>query len=208
MYEYEKTIQVSDQINSPYTYLKRAFDLIFALLLLVPAVLLVIIFGLAIRLETPGNIFYKQERVGLMGKRIFVTKLRSMYSDAEEKSGPMWATKSDSRVTKVGHFIRQTRIDELPQLFNVIKGEMSFIGPRPERPMFTEEFSKNVPGFEQRLTVLPGLSGLAQIRGGYEATPAEKLADDMEYIRHFGLSQDLKIVFGTLYVVVSGHGAR
>lgn len=146
--------------------------------------------------------------MGLMGKRIYVTKLRSMYSDAELKSGAMWAQKNDARVTKVGSFIRKTRIDELPQILNVLSGEMSLIGPRPERPNFTDEFSESVPGFEKRLTIRPGLSGWAQVNGGYDVTPAEKLADDMYYIEHVSFKLDALIVFKTIKTVFTGDGAR
>nr|WP_242458223.1 sugar transferase [Weissella confusa] len=207
-YEFMAKLQNESPKKSWYISVKRVADFIFALLLFIPALPVVIIFGIAIRLETPGSIFYKQERVGLMGKKIFITKLRSMYADAESKSGAKWADKNDSRITTVGHFIRKTRIDELPQIINVLRGEMSFIGPRPERPNFTEEFSNTVPGFEKRLTITPGLSGLAQIRGGYEATPAEKLKDDLEYINNVSLIQDVRIIIQTIGVVVTGKGAR
>lgn len=120
----------------------------------------------------------------------------------------MWAKKNDARVTKVGHFIRKTRIDELPQILNVLEGSMSFIGPRPERPVFTEQFVNEVPGFEKRLSIKPGLSGLAQIRGGYEATPGEKLIADVEYINNVSLKMDAMILVQTLRVVVTGDGAR
>ncbi|CCF31640.1 Sugar transferase domain protein [Weissella confusa LBAE C39-2] len=143
-----------------------------------------------------------------MGERIFVTKLRSMYTDAEKASGAVWASKNDSRITKIGKFIRKTRVDELPQIWNVLIGNMSLIGPRPERPELTERFSKEVPGFEKRLTVLPGLSGWAQVRGGYESTPKEKLVDDLYYIDHMSLRMDVEIVFKTFLTVLTGAGAR
>lgn len=115
--------------------------------------------------------------------------------------------KNDARVTRVGSFIRKTRIDELPQLFSVLKGDLSLIGPRPERPMFTEEL-KDIPGFEQRLRITPGLSGWAQVNGGYDETPAEKLVDDLYYIDHVGPWLDFKILWMTIKVVITGHGAR
>lgn len=205
---YEKKLQKSVPVQSTYIVIKRFFDFVAALLLSIIAIPIIAFFGLLIKLETPGDVFYRQERVGLMGERIFVTKLRSMYSDAEKKTGAMWAQKNDTRITKVGRFIRLTRIDELPQILNVLTGEMSLIGPRPERPSFTEEFSETVPGFEQRLRIKPGLSGWAQVTGGYESSPAEKLEADIFYINNISLLLDLKIVFMTIKTVVTGEGAR
>lgn len=205
---HEFTEKLDDSFTHEYLPIKRVFDVLFSLILMIPASILIFIFAILVKLETPGKAFYSQERVGLMGQVFRVTKLRSMYSDAEKKSGAMWAKKSDSRVTKIGHFMRKTRIDELPQLWSVIKGDMSLIGPRPERPMFTQQFSEDVEGFEQRLLVKPGLSGYAQVHGGYDDTPAEKLANDMYYINHFGMFTDLMIFFETIRVVVTGDGAR
>lgn len=207
-YNFLKKLSSSNEKRTKYLPWKRFFDLLFSIILAIPAIPIILIFGIAVKIETPGKMFYRQERVGLMGKPIYVTKIRSMYSDAEVKSGAIWATKNDSRVTKVGKFIRKTRIDELPQILNVLMGNMSFIGPRPERFIFTEKFASEVEGFEQRLKVKPGLSGLAQIRGGYEATPSEKLQDDLEYIDKLGFQEDIKIVIGTLEVVLTGRGAR
>ena len=207
-YEYIQKLNEQDVKKSSYVKIKRLLDIIGSLILLIPSMIPIIIFGILIKLETPGKMFYSQERVGYMGKPIYITKLRSMFQDAEKKSGAMWATKNDARVTKVGSFIRKTRIDELPQLFSVLRGYLSLIGPRPERPMFTEEFSKDIPGFEQRLRITPGLSGWAQVNGGYDATPAEKLVDDLYYIDHVGPWLDFKILWMTIKVVITGHGAR
>lgn len=190
-----------------YSVAKRAFELVFSLLLLIVTLPVLLVTAIAIKLESPGSIFYKQERVGKDGKLFNVWKLRSMRSDAE-KNGPQWASKNDSRVTKVGQFIRKTRIDELPQLFNVLSGEMSLIGPRPERPMFTEQFDKEIPGFKNRLAVKPGLTGWAQVNGGYEMTPAEKLDLDLYYIEKQSFKLDAKIFFQTIKVVCTGDGAR
>lgn len=190
-----------------YSVAKRAFELVFSLLLLIVTLPVLLVTAIAIKLESPGSIFYKQERVGKDGKLFNVWKLRSMRSDAE-KNGPQWASKNDSRVTKVGQFIRKTRIDELPQLFNVLNGEMSLIGPRPERPMFTEQFDKEIPGFKNRLAVKPGLTGWAQVNGGYEMTPAEKLDLDLYYIEKQSFKLDAKIFFQTIKVVCTGDGAR
>nr|WP_307724345.1 sugar transferase [Pediococcus ethanolidurans] len=201
-----------DKLNQPlqnsYLPVKRMFDVIFSFLLLIPGSLLILIFMMLLKLETPGKSFYRQKRVGIMGKTIMVTKLRSMYSDAESKSGAVWAKKNDSRITRVGHFMRRTRIDELPQLWSVIKGDMSLIGPRPERPNFTQQFSEEVEGFEQRLIVRPGLSGYAQVHGGYDDDPQKKLINDLYYIKHISFTTDLKIVFATVRVVLTGDGAR
>ncbi|RZQ57484.1 sugar transferase [Weissella paramesenteroides] len=207
-YHYFDLIKSEDEVRGKYLVFKRMFDFVFAILLAIPAIPIILIFGILVKIETPGSMFYKQERVGLMGKKIYITKIRSMYDGIEKKSGAMWAQKNDARVTKVGHFIRKTRIDELPQILNVLEGSMSFIGPRPERPVFTEQFVNEVPGFEKRLSIKPGLSGLAQIRGGYEATPGEKLIADVEYINNVSLKMDAMILVQTLRVVVTGDGAR
>lgn len=207
-YEYIQKLNGKEAKYNSYLKFKRFLDIIGSLMLLIPSIIPMLIFGILIKLETPGKMFYSQERVGYMGKPIYITKLRSMFQDAEKKSGAMWAVKNDARVTKIGSFIRKTRIDELPQLFSVLKGDLSLIGPRPERPMFTEEFSKDIPGFEQRLRITPGLSGWAQVNGGYDATPAEKLNDDLFYIEHVNPWLDFKILWMTIKVVITGHGAR
>lgn len=190
-----------------YPAVKRIFEILFSLLLLVVTLPVLLVTAIAIKLESPGSVFYKQERVGKNGKLFNVWKLRSMRTDAE-KNGPQWASKNDTRVTRVGSFIRKTRIDELPQLFNILSGDMSLIGPRPERPMFTEQFDKEIPGFKNRLLVKPGLTGWAQVNGGYEMTPAEKLDLDMYYIQKQSFALDTKIFFRTIKVVFTGDGAR
>lgn len=177
---------------------------VFALLLCAPIILFTM---LAIKIESPGSAIFKQERVGLNGRVFKVIKLRSMRNDAE-KNGPQWASKNDPRVTKIGAFIRKTRIDELPQFINVLKGEMSIVGPRPERPMFVEQFNREINGFNQRLNVKPGLTGLAQVNGGYEATPKEKLEYDLKYIDNLSIWYDFKIMLATVKVVFTGDGAR
>lgn len=207
-YEYIQKLSGQKVKTSMYLKFKRFLDIIVSLVLLIPSSILILIFGILVKLETPGKMFYSQERVGIMGKPIYITKLRSMYQDAEKKSGAMWAEKNDARVTKVGSFIRKTRIDELPQLFSVLKGDLSLIGPRPERPIFTEEFSKDIPGFEKRLQITPGLSGWAQVNGGYDALPAEKLVDDLYYIDHVSPWMDFKILWMTIKVVLTGDGVR
>ena len=130
-----------------------------------------------------------------------------MYQDAE-KNGHKWASKNDTRITKVGRFIRKTRIDELPQIINVIKGEMSIIGPRPERPEFVNEFLKDIPNFNERLAVRPGITGWAQVNGGYELTPKDKLVYDIFYINHESVKLDFLILLKTIKVMVTGNGSR
>ncbi|MCM3162735.1 sugar transferase [Metabacillus litoralis] len=188
-------------------YFKRIFDILVASIGLIFATPIILITMMLIKLESPGKALFFQERVGYKGKNFHVIKLRSMRSDAE-KNGAQWASKNDPRVTKVGAFIRKTRIDELPQLFNVIKGDMSLIGPRPERPEFTEEFERDIPGFKMRLLVKPGLTGWAQVNGGYDITPKEKLEYDLIYIKNMGLLLDLNTAIKTIRVIFTGEGAR
>jgi exopolysaccharide biosynthesis polyprenyl glycosylphosphotransferase len=190
-----------------YLFLKRVFDILFSLFGLVITMPVILLFAVLIKLETPGAVFFLQERVGLNGKAFNVIKLRSMGIDAE-KNGAQWAAQNDPRVTKVGKFIRKTRIDELPQFINVLKGEMSLVGPRPERPIFTEQFNNEIPGFKDRLQVKPGLTGWAQVNGGYEISPKEKLELDRYYIKHQGMIIDLIIIFKTVKVCITGNGAR
>ena len=186
---------------------QRFLDIILSVIGLLVGIPLMIIFGILIKIEDNGPITYKQERLGKGGKRFYIYKLRSMRTDAE-KFGAQWAEKDDPRITKVGKFIRKTRIDEIPQLFNILKGDMSIIGPRPERPSFTEEFNQEIPGFIDRLAVKPGLTGWAQVNGGYEITPREKLIEDIYYIKNRSILLDLKILFKTVKVVLTGDGAR
>ncbi|MEI2376574.1 sugar transferase [Priestia megaterium] len=190
-----------------YSLCKRMFDIVISFMALMVLLPVILLFALIVMIETPGSPFFLQERLGQKGRPFTIMKLRSMYSDAE-KNGAQWAVKNDSRVTKVGKLIRQTRIDELPQLWNVLKGDMSIVGPRPERAVFIEEFQKTLPSFSQRLAVKPGLTGWAQINGGYELTPAEKLELDLYYIRHTTIRFDVKIMIKTLRVIVTGDGSR
>lgn len=190
-----------------YPMMKRLMEIVFTLVLLILTLPVLGLAAVAIKIESRGPVFYKQERMGLNGKLFFITKLRSMVTDAE-KDGPQWASRNDPRVTRVGKFLRKTRIDEVPQIFNVLRGDMSLIGPRPERSYFIEKFSREIPGFKKRLLVKPGLTGWAQVNGGYESTPAEKFELDMFYIKRQSLSLDMKILFKTVGVVLTGSGAR
>ncbi|MEG0297757.1 MAG: sugar transferase [Clostridium sp.] len=190
-----------------YDIVKRGLDIIMSIIMLVFAIPIIGITCIAVVLESKGNPIYKQERLGKDGKEFNIYKIRSMVIDAE-KDGAKWAVKNDSRVTKVGKFIRKTRVDELPQLLNLLVGDMSLIGPRPERRVFADEFSKTIPDFGRRLEVKPGLTGLAQVCGGYDLTPAEKLVYDIQYIETRSFLLDVKIFFKTIAVVITGDGAR
>ncbi|WP_257148627.1 sugar transferase [Bacillus sp. AFS073361] len=190
-----------------YLYLKRAYDIFLATVGLIIAIPIVLLFSILIVIETPGSPFYVQERLGKNGKRFKLMKLRSMTMDAE-REGAKWAEVNDPRITKVGAFIRKTRIDELPQLVSVLKGDMSIVGPRPERPFFTAIFNKEIKGFEKRLLVKPGLTGLAQVSGGYDMSPREKLQYDLVYIQNLTFSLEVKIMVKTFKVIFTGEGAR
>lgn len=186
---------------------QRVLDIVLTLIGLIIGLPLILIFGILIKLEDKGPITYKQERLGKNGKKFYIYKLRSMRTDAE-KHGAQWAEQDDPRITKIGKFIRKTRIDELPQLFNILKGDMSIVGPRPERPEFTKQFNDEIPGFVNRLAIKPGLTGWAQVNGGYEISPQEKLAEDMYYIRNRSILLDIKILLKTVKVILTGEGAR
>ena len=190
-----------------YENIKSSIEFIFSLLLLIIAVPICILACIAIYVELRVNPIYTQKRVGLNGRVFKIYKLRSMYIDAE-KDGPKWASENDERITKVGRIIRKTRIDELPQLVNILKRDMSFIGPRPERPEFIKEFIKYIPDFNDRLLVKPGITGWAQVNGGYSLTPKEKLEFDKYYIKNSGFKLDLLILIKTIIVIFTRHGAR
>ena len=168
------------QTRRGYLVFKRCFDFTFALLALIVLAVPMGIIAAIIALDSPGGPIYRQERLGKDGKPFLICKFRSMRMDAE-KDGPKWAERSDDRCTRFGGLLRKTRLDELPQLWNILKGEMSFVGPRPERKYFYEQFEKYIVGFSNRLVVTPGLTGYAQVNGGYELTPEEKIVYDMEY---------------------------
>ncbi|HFJ9335771.1 exopolysaccharide biosynthesis polyprenyl glycosylphosphotransferase [Bacillus cereus] len=190
-----------------YILLKRIVESIMAICGIFILSPVLIIISILIKIDSKGPIIYSQERLGVNGKRFRVLKFRSMVVDAE-KGGPQWATKDDNRITKFGHFIRKTRIDELPQLLNILRGDMGIIGPRPERPIFTEKFSEEIPNFRDRLVIRPGLTGWAQVNGGYDITPREKFELDMYYIKNMSVLLDMKILVKTIKVVITGEGAR
>lgn len=190
-----------------YNNIKSFIEFILSFLLLILVIPIIMLACIAIVMEIRANPFYTQERVGLNGRIFKIYKLRSMYIDAE-KDGHKWASENDDRITKVGGIIRNTRIDELPQLVNILKRDMSFIGPRPERPEFVKEFLKDIPDFNDRLVVKPGITGWAQVNGGYSLTPKEKLVLDKYYIENEGFKLDLLILLKTIIVVFTGDGAR
>ena len=185
---------------------KRPFDLTIIVLvhiLLLPLfVILWIGIPLAIWLGDRGPPFYLQERVGRSGKRFQVIKFRTMVSDAESETGPVWAAERDSRTTRVGRFLRAFRLDELPQVINILRGEMSIVGPRPERPELAERFSRDVPGFSERVRVRPGVAGLAQARGTAHTRPRDKLRYDNLYIETLSPWMDIKLLFLSVWVVL------
>jgi exopolysaccharide biosynthesis polyprenyl glycosylphosphotransferase len=178
--------------------IKRAFDLALSIPAVIIALPIMLAEAVAIKLEDGGPIFYRQERATIGGKLFEVLKFRTMVVDAEKHEGAVLAAKNDSRITKVGAFLRKTRLDELPQLLNIIKGDMSIVGPRPERKALAEEYEKDLPEFGYRLRVKAGLTGLAQIMGKYNTTPKDKLVLDLMYIEKYSIKLDLKIMFQTI----------
>ncbi len=209
---------------------KRVLDVAISTLALAVFALMLPVIALAIRLDSPGPIFYSQTRIGINrrrrrigtglavdrrkilqpGRPFRIHKLRTMRTDAES-AGPQWAAKNDDRITRVGRFLRRTRLDEVPQFINVLRGEMSVIGPRPERLCFIHKLEKEVPHYRERLLVLPGITGLAQVVNGYDDSTESvrrKVELDRRYIREFGLLTDLKIIARTFRVVLSGEGAH
>ena len=191
--------------------LKRTIDVVgvaIGLIVMAPAMVIV---ALAIKFGSNGPIIYSQERLGRFGEPFRIYKFRTMVVDAEAR-GPVWASrKDDPRLTKVGAFLRRTHLDELPQLFNVLKGEMSLVGPRPERPHFVEELNREVPRYDSRLLIKPGMTGLAQVHYRYDQSVADvkrKLRFDLLYVKRMCLALDARILLWTLIVVVTGRGIQ
>jgi exopolysaccharide biosynthesis polyprenyl glycosylphosphotransferase len=206
-----RDVLTGEQVARGGAEVKRAFDLVISLVLLVLLAPLMALTALMIRLDSPGPVLYRQQRVGHLGEPFTLFKFRSMVVDAEADGTPRWAQKRDPRITRVGAFIRATRIDELPQLINVIRGDMSLVGPRPERPYFVEHLSRAIPFYWQRNTVKPGLTGWAQVNLPYAASiedAREKLVYDLHYIKHHSLRLDLLILILTIRVVLFREGAR
>lgn len=183
--------------------LKRTLDIIVSAVSIILLSPVMLITAIIVKLDSPGPVIYSQVRVGRYGKTFKVHKFRSMRQDAEAQTGPVLAGENDPRITKFGRFMRATRLDELPQLFNVLKGEMSIVGPRPERPFFVEQFIKERPEYAYRHNVKPGITGLAQIAGKYNTTAYDKLIYDLIYIQHISVINDLTIMLQTLKVLIT-----
>jgi len=186
---------------------KRILDLTAAMLLLILSLPILSLAVAAIKLTSKGPSFFVQARIGRNGKPFYVYKLRTMHADAEQNSGPVLAQRDDPRITPVGRTLRKWRIDEIPQLWNVLRGEMSLVGPRPEREAFVKQFIDENPLYERRLLVRPGLTGLAQIHGRYDTNVTHKLRYDLMYINSISLAGDLRILFATVQTVLTGKGA-
>jgi sugar transferase (PEP-CTERM system associated) len=190
--------------------MKRAIDLTLSLALAIATLPLMLLTALLVFIEDGRPVLYRQERVGENGRTFVLSKFRSMRKDAEQGGTPVWARDGDDRVTRVGRFIRKTRLDELPQLWNVLRGDMSFVGPRPERPFFVEQLAQDIPFYQQRHAVKPGLTGWAQVKYRYGSSredAMEKLRYDLYYIKHLSVVFDLTIVFDTVKVVLFRKGA-
>jgi sugar transferase (PEP-CTERM system associated) len=191
---------------------KRAVESLAALVVLALTTPLLGLLAILIKLDSPGQVIYRQERVGERGKVFNLLKLRTMRTDAEQRTGPVWASPDrDPRITRLGRLLRKLRLDELPQLFNVLRGEMSFVGPRPERPHFVEQLRKVIPYYDQRHSVRPGITGWAQVKFGYGSTIEDsetKLQFDLYYIKNMSILLDLAIIVDTAKVVLLGRGAR
>ncbi|UCF90814.1 MAG: TIGR03013 family PEP-CTERM/XrtA system glycosyltransferase [Desulfobacterales bacterium] len=192
-------------------FLKRSIDLILSFLLLLSLSPVILLTTVLIKIDSKGSVFFSQERVGEKGRIYRIHKFRSMVADAEKISGPVWAQDNDGRVTRVGRIIRRLRIDEIPQLWNVLKGEMSFVGPRPEREFFVRQLEEKIPYYGERCSVKPGITGWAQVSYGYGASvedAIEKLNYDLFYIKNMTTFMDLMIVLRTIKIVLFGKGVR
>jgi len=192
-------------------FFKRSIDLFISFVMLVLSIPVFIVIAILIKIDSKGPIIFSQERVGQHRRPYMIHKFRSMYSDAEKKTGPVWAEDDDPRITRTGKFLRNWRFDELPQLWNVLKGDMSFVGPRPEREFFVKELEKTIPYYGERFSVKPGITGWAQVSYGYGATvddAIEKLNYDLFYIKNMSIFMDLMIVLRTIKIVLFGKGAR
>lgn len=196
-------------INDKKSYLavKRLFDVVFSLCALLVLAIPMLLLALLIKLESPGAAIYKQERLGKGGKPFMMYKFRSMRVDAE-KNGPQWAKVNDERCTRIGRFIRVTHIDELPQLWNVLMGDMSVVGPRPEREFFYQRFEQDIPDFRVRLLVAQGLTCIGQVNGCYDLTPQKRLEYDKQYMKKQSIAMDIQCLYKTIGVLITRKGAR
>ncbi len=189
-------------------FAKRVCDLLFALAVAVPALPLLALSSLAVRLTSSGPVIYSQDRVGFRGKVFTLYKLRTMVVDAEEQSGPVLSMEEDDRVTPLGRFLRATRLDELPQLYNVLRGDLSLVGPRPERPYFVEQFEREIPDYKLRHLVKPGITGLAQVNGYYATNSQDKLRYDLYYLSDYSILMDIKILLLTIPTLFNREATR
>ena len=191
-----------------YSFFKRFFDIVLSLFALIVLLIPMLIIAVIVKLTSPGSVLYKQERLGKDGVSFEIIKFRLMYADAEN-NGAQWSDgENDERITLFGKFLRRTRMDELPQFAQILTGKMSLVGPRPERECFYEKFETYIHGFSERLKVKPGLTGLAQVSGGYDLRPEEKVVYDIEYIKKRSLWLDLKCMLLTVRIIFSHNGAR
>jgi exopolysaccharide biosynthesis polyprenyl glycosylphosphotransferase len=192
-------------------FCKRSADIVVSISLLAATAPLMLLTHLLITLDSPGPVLYRQERVGLGGRRFVLLKFRSMCADAEKDGVERWAAHGDARVTRVGRIIRKLRIDELPQLINVLRGDMSIVGPRPERPAFVEELGRQLPFYSERHWIKPGITGWAQVKYEYGASLEDarvKLSYDLYYVKNYSLFLDLIIALQTVRVILWADGAR
>jgi exopolysaccharide biosynthesis polyprenyl glycosylphosphotransferase len=201
-------MEITHRVPQWYLTAKRLFDLVGSLVLIVLLSPVLLLAALAVLFTMGGPVLFGQERLGRDMKPFRVHKFRTMVRDAEAISGPVLAEEEDPRITPVGRFLRRYRIDEFPQLINILVGEMSFVGPRPERAFFIEQFVREIPGYRERFRVKPGATGLAQVSGGYATTPERKLKYDLIYMYHQNVLMDIQIVADTIRVVLTGRGAR
>jgi len=203
-------IEVMPELLKPWeAVLKRGFDVVISSMVLVLGLPLWLLIALLIKIDSRGPIFYDQERMGQNGAIFKIHKFRSMVTNAEQKSGPVWAGKNDPRVTRIGKWLRKLHLDEIPQFINVLFGDMSLVGPRPERPFFVEQLSKEIPLYRRRLKVRPGISGWAQVKHKYDQSIEDvktKVKYDLFYIENMSWRMDLKILFNTFYVMIRGKG--